>query len=174
MQGARRPGPPGAAARFPLAPVMTLLSDLLPASHILLDVAAADKQAVFEQAGTLLAASTGLKPGHIVDSLVARERMGSTGLGQGIAIPHGRVKGLRAAVGCLIRTRVPIAFDAPDDVPVGLIFVLLVPEKSTDLHLEILSELAQMFSNREMRSGLAAAQDALAAQRLIARWRVQA
>jgi PTS system nitrogen regulatory IIA component len=172
MQGARSPGRPGVAARFTLAPAMTQLSELLPASHILLDVAAADKQAAFEQAATLLAGSTGLKRGHIVDSLVARERMGSTGLGQGVAIPHGRVKGLRAAVACLIRTRAPIAFDAPDEVPVGLIFVLLVPEKSTDLHLEILSELAQMFSSREMRSALAAAPDALAAQRLIARWRV--
>jgi len=150
---------------------MTRLSELLPASHVLLDVAAADKQALFEQAAALLAVSTGVKRGHIVDSLTARERMGSTGLGQGIAIPHGRVKGLHSAVGCLIRTRPPISFDAPDEAPVGLIFVLLVPEKSTDLHLEILSELAQMFSDREMRAALAAAPNALAAQRLIAAWR---
>ena len=153
---------------------MTLLSELLPASHILLDVAATDKRAVFEQAAALLADSTGIKRGHIVDSLAARERMGSTGLGQGIAIPHGRVKGLRNAVGCLMRAQPPISFDAVDEVPVGLIFVLLVPEKSTDLHLQILSELAQMFSDREMRAALAAAPDALAAHRLIARWRVQA
>ena len=153
---------------------MTLVSELLPASHVLLDLAAADKQAVFEQAATLLAVNTGLKRASIVDSLAARERMGSTGLGQGIAIPHGRVKGLRSAVGCLMRTQLPISFDAPDEVPVGLIFVLLTPEKSTDLHLQILSELAQMFSDREMRAALAAAPDALAAHRLIARWRVRA
>ena len=152
---------------------MTHLSELLPASHVLLDVPVADKQAAFEQAADLLTGPTGIKRAHIVESLTARERLGSTGLGQGIAIPHGRVKGLRSAAGCLIRTRTPIAFDALDDIPVGLIFVLLVPEKSTDLHLEILGELAQMFSEREMRSRLAAAPDALTAQRLIAAWRAR-
>ena len=153
---------------------MTLLSALLPASHVLLDVPAEDKQAVFEQAAALLETKTGIKRSQILDSLLARERMGSTGLGQGIAIPHGRVKGLHAAVGCFIRTRAPIPFDAPDDAPVRLIFVLLVPEKSTDLHLEILSELAQLFSDRAVRADLAAAADALAAQRLIAAWQARA
>jgi PTS system nitrogen regulatory IIA component len=78
------------------------------------------------------------------------------------------VKGLREATGAFIRTREPIPFDAPDDAPVQLIFALLVPEKSTDLHLEILSELAQLFSNRALRRELATAPDALTAQRLIA------
>jgi len=150
---------------------MTLLAELLPASNVLLDVAAADKRAVFEQAAGLLESSTGIKRSTILDSLLARERMGSTGLGQGIAIPHGRVKGLRSAVGGFIRTRTPIAFDAPDEAPVHLIFVLLVPEKSTDAHLEILSQLAQLFSDRGIRVELAQAPDALAAQRLIAGWR---
>jgi PTS system nitrogen regulatory IIA component len=149
---------------------MSLLASLLPTSHVALDVAAQDKQAVFEHAAGLLEGKTGIKRGHILDSLLARERMGSTGLGQGIAIPHGRVRGLRSALGCFLRTRSPIAFDAPDDEPVRLIFVLLVPEKSTDAHLEILSQLAEMFSDREMRAALAAAPDALAAQRLIAGW----
>jgi PTS system nitrogen regulatory IIA component len=152
---------------------MSHLSELLPASHVLLDVPVADKQAVFERAAELLAAPTGIKRAHIVESLAARERLGSTGLGQGVAIPHGRVKGLRGATACLIRTRAPIPFDAPDEVPVSLIFVLLVPEKSTDLHLEILGELAQLFSEREMRDRLAAAPDALVAQRLIAGWRAE-
>jgi PTS system nitrogen regulatory IIA component len=103
-----------------------------------------------------------------VSSLAARERSGSTALGHGIAIPHGRVKGLRTAMGAFLRMREPIPFDAPDDAPVRLIFVLLVPEKSTDLHLEILSELAQLFSDRNVRRELTAAPDALAAQRVIA------
>jgi PTS system nitrogen regulatory IIA component len=147
---------------------VTLLGSLLPASHVLLDVAAADKQAVFELAGGLLESDSGVRRAQIVSSLAARERSGSTALGHGTAIPHGRVKGLRTAMGAFIRTREPIPFDAPDDAPVQLIFVLLVPEKSTDLHLEILSELAQLFSDRNVRRDLGAAPDALSAQRLIA------
>jgi len=147
---------------------VTLLSSLLPASHVLLDVAAADKQAVFELAADLLERDSGVRSTQIVSSLAARERSGSTALGHGIAIPHGRVKGLRSAMGAFLRMREPIPFDAPDDAPVRLIFVLLVPEKSTDLHLEILSELAQLFSDRNVRRELTAAPDALAAQRVIA------
>jgi PTS system nitrogen regulatory IIA component len=152
---------------------MSLLASLLPASHVALDIAAQDKQAVFEYAAGLLETKTGIKRGHILDSLLARERMGSTGLGQGIAIPHGRVRGLGNAVGCFLRTRTPIAFEAPDESPVRLIFVLLVPEKSTDAHLEILSQLAEMFADRGIRAALAAAPDALTAQRLIAGWQAR-
>jgi PTS system nitrogen regulatory IIA component len=147
---------------------MTLLSSLLPLSHVALDVAVGDKQAVFELAGELLEGDSGIRRPQIVASLLARERSGSTALGHGIAIPHGRCKGLREAVGAFIRTREPIPFEAPDDAPVRLIFVLLVPERYTDQHLEILSELAQLFSDRAVRRGLAEAPDALTAQRLIA------
>jgi PTS system nitrogen regulatory IIA component len=149
---------------------MSLISSLLPASHVALDVPAADKKAVFEQVAGLLERTTGIKRGRILDSLLTRERLQSTGLGQGIAIPHGRVKGLREATGFFVRMRTPIPFDAPDDKPVSLIFVLLVPEKSTDLHLQILGELAQMFSDRDFRTRLAEAPDTLAVQRLITTW----
>jgi PTS system nitrogen regulatory IIA component len=149
---------------------MSLIASLLPASHVLVDSPAADRRAVFEEVALLLESKTGVKRALILDSLLARERLGSTGLGQGIAIPHGRVRGLREAVGAFVRTRDPVEFEAPDERPVSLIFVLLVPEKSTDLHLEILGELAQMFSNRELRAKLAAAPDSLDIQRLIAGW----
>jgi PTS system nitrogen regulatory IIA component len=149
---------------------MSLIASLLPASHVLVDLPAADRRAVFEQVAALLEGKTGIKRGTILDSLLARERLGSTGLGQGIAIPHGRVRGLREATGAFVRTREPIEFEAPDERPVNLIFALLVPEKSTDLHLEILGELAQMFSNREQRAKLSAARDSLEVQRLIAGW----
>jgi PTS system nitrogen regulatory IIA component len=149
---------------------MSQISALLPASHVLVDVPAADKQAVFEQVAALLEGKTGVRRAQILESLLARERLGSTGLGQGIAIPHGRVRGLREAIGAFVRTRDPIEFDAPDDRSVNLIFVLLVPEKSTDLHLELLGELAQMFSDREMRAKLSVAADSLEVQHLIARW----
>ena len=149
---------------------MSLIPTLLPASHVLVDLQAADKESVFEQVAALLEGKTGIKRSHILGSLRARERLASTGLGQGIAIPHGRVRGLREAVGAFVRTRTAIDFGAPDNRPVNLIFVLLVPEKSTDLHLEILGELAQMFSDRTLRAELAGAPDALAVQRLISRW----
>jgi PTS system nitrogen regulatory IIA component len=149
---------------------MSPIPALLPASHVLVDVQAADKDSVFERVAALLEDKTGIKRSAILDSLRARERLGSTGLGQGVAIPHGRVRGLREAVGAFVRTREPIEFGAPDNQPVSLIFVLLVPEKSTDLHLEILGELAQMFSDRALRAELAGAPDASAVERLISRW----
>ncbi len=149
---------------------MSLLATLLPASHVLLDVEADDKRHLLDQAAVLLEEQTGIERGRILDSLLARERLGSTGLGQGIAIPHGRIRGLGTPVGALLRTRAAVAFDAPDGAPVRLMFVLLVPEKSTELHLQILSELAQMLSDRAVRAELCAVPDAAAAQRLIAGW----
>jgi PTS system nitrogen regulatory IIA component len=110
----------------------------------------------------------------VFDSLFAREKLGSTGLGQGIAIPHGRIKGLREAVGAMIRMHEPIPFDAPDGQPVNLIFVLLVPERATDLHLQILSELAQMFSDKSFRDQLLNVPSADAMHRLIAEWQPNA
>jgi len=149
---------------------MNLISPLLIASHVALEVPARDKKALFEHAGMLLEKESGLTRQQVIDSLMMRERMGSTGLGQGIAIPHGRVKGLREAIGAFIRLASPLAFDAPDERPVSLVFVLLVPERATDLHLQILSNLAEMFSDRDLRAQLASATDALAVQSLISSW----
>jgi PTS system nitrogen regulatory IIA component len=153
---------------------MNLVSSLLELSHVALDVEASDKKALLERAGAMLEGASGLSRGQVTESLLARERLGSTGLGQAVAIPHGRVKGLRIAVGAFLRLRAPIPFDAPDNQPVSLVFVLLVPERASDLHLQILSELAQMFSDRELRRQLAAAPNALSAQRLIVGWQTHA
>jgi len=153
---------------------VNLVSSLLDPAHVALDVEAADKKTLFERAGAMLEGASGLSREQVIDSLLARERLGSTGLGQGIAIPHGRVKGLRTAVGAFLRVRKPIPFDAPDDQPVSLAFVLLVPERASDLHLQILSELAQMFSDRELRRQLAAAPNAVSAQHLIVSWQTHA
>ena len=153
---------------------MNLVSSLLELSHVALDVEASDKKALLERAGAMLEGASGLSRGQVTESLLARERLGSTGLGQAVAIPHGRVKGLRIAVGAFLRLRAPIPFDAPDNQPVSLVFVLLVPERASDLHLQILSELAQMFSDRELRRQLTAAPNALSAQRLIVGWQTHA
>ncbi len=140
---------------------MNPLTKLLPASHVLLDLEAGSKKRVFEQAGMLFESHLGLARSVVFDSLFAREKLGSTGLGQGIAIPHGRIKGLKQAAGAFLRLTNPVPFDSPDGRPVNLLFVLLVPEQATEEHLQILSELAQRFSERPFREALLAAPDAL-------------
>jgi PTS system nitrogen regulatory IIA component len=153
---------------------MNLISKLLPAQNVLIDLDASSKKRVFERAGLLFENNHNIARSQVFDSLFAREKLGSTGLGQGIAIPHGRIKGLRDAVGAMIRMREPIPFDAPDGQPVSLIFVLLVPERATDLHLQILSELAQMFSDKAFREQLLSIPSADALHRLIAEWQPDA
>lgn len=149
---------------------MSLLARLLPVSNVILDLDVSSKKRVFEHVGLLFENSLGIGRGTVFDALFARERLGSTGLGHGIAIPHGRIKGLRDAAGAFVRTGTPIPFEAPDGNPVQLIFVLLVPEKATDLHLQILSELAQLFSDRDMRARLTTLADAAEVQKLITEW----
>lgn len=153
---------------------MNLIAKLLPPHNVLLDLDVGSKKRVFEHAGLVFENHHNIGHNQVFESLFAREKLGSTGLGQGIAIPHGRIKGLKEAVGALIRTRAPIPFDSPDALPVSLIFVLLVPERATDLHLQILSELAQMFSDKVFRDQLLVAATAEAAHRLIAEWQPHA
>ncbi len=149
---------------------MNRIASLLPIENVLADLDVASKKRVFEQVGLLFENHRGLSRALIYDSLFARERLGSTGLGQGVAIPHGRIKGLKDALGAFVRTRDPIPFEAPDGRPVSLIFVLLVPEDATEVHLEILSELAQMFSEKDFRDQLGAAPDAVALHAVFAAW----
>jgi nitrogen PTS system EIIA component len=139
---------------------MNPLDNILTADQVLLDLDASSKKRVFEQAGMLFEGRLDMSRSLIFDSLFAREKLGSTGLGQGVAIPHGRIKGLSQAAGALIRLANPIPFDSPDGRPVTLLFILLVPEQATEEHLQILSELAQRFSERSFREALQAAPDA--------------
>ena len=138
---------------------MNPLTNILSPSQVLLDLEASSKKRVFEQAGMLFENHLGLARTVVFDSLFAREKLGSTGLGQGIAIPHGRIKGLKQAAGAFLRLATPVPFDAPDGRPVHLLFVLLVPEQATEEHLQILSELAQRFSERPFREALTSAPD---------------
>ena len=149
---------------------MSQIAELLTAENILLDLDAGSKASLFEAVGALFEAHHGPSRRLIVDSLLAREKLGSTGLGQGIAIPHGRIRGLSLAQGAFVRLRSPIPFDAPDGKPVALVFVLLVPEQATEQHLQLLSELAQMFSDTRFREGLAAPNDAAALRAVFERW----
>ena len=149
---------------------MSLVAKLLSPSHVVPDLQVSSKKRLFEQAGLLFENHDGIARSTVFDSLFARERLGSTGLGQGVAIPHGRIKNLKEAIGALVRVAQPIPFDAPDGAPVSLLFVLLVPEKATEKHLQILSELAQMFSDKSLREAMMSAPDAAALHQLVVNW----
>lgn len=149
---------------------MNHIAKLLPPSNILLDLDVTSKKRLFEQVGLIFENHQGIARSTVFDSLFAREKLGSTGLGQGVAIPHGRVKGIKDAIGAFVRLINPVPFDAPDGKPVGVVFVLLVPEAATELHLQILSELAQFFSDPEMRNQLGSGSDAAALHQKIIAW----
>jgi PTS system nitrogen regulatory IIA component len=149
---------------------MNLIAKLLSADNVIVDLDVGSKKRVFEHAGMLFENRHGIARSAIYDALFAREKMGSTGLGLGIAIPHGRIKGLKEAHGAFFRLAAPVQFDAPDGQPVDLVFVLLVPEAASEHHLQLLSELAQMFSDKGFRERLAAAPDAAATHALFAQW----
>ena len=153
---------------------MNLIAKLLPPSNIALGLDLTSKKRLFEQAGLLFENNQGIARSKVFDSLFARERLGSTGLGQGVAIPHGRIKGLKEAVGAFVRLVTPVPFDAPDGMPVSLVFVLLVPEQATEQHLQILSELAQMLGDRDLRDRLVSESDATQLHRAITLWQPNA
>ena len=131
---------------------MNLIAPLITPDTTLLDMSFTSKKRLFEHAAELLARTHGLKSTDIFTSLFDRERLGSTALGYGIAIPHGRIKGLKDASGAFYRLKTPLEFDAPDNQPVSLCFILLVPKDANERHLQILGELAQLFGDDAMRS----------------------
>jgi len=149
---------------------MSLVAKLLPLSNVIFDLDVSSKKRVFEQVGLLFENNHQIARSLVFDSLFAREKLGSTGLGQGVAIPHGRIKGMKDAVGALVRMKNPIPFDAPDSQPVTLIFVLLVPDRATDVHLQILSELAQMFSDKAFRERMLSVTGAEELHKLVIDW----
>jgi len=146
---------------------MSLLARILPPGNVLCGLDVGSKAQLFEEAGRLFENNLQLPRKKVIDSLATREKLGSTGLGYGFAIPHGRIKGLREATGAFFRLKAPISFDAPDGQPVSMLFVLLAPEQATDLHLQILGELAQMFSNRQLREKFLASENPAEIHRLL-------
>jgi PTS system nitrogen regulatory IIA component len=149
---------------------MNLVSRLLPVNHVLLDLDVGSKKRLFEQIGLVFENSRQIPRARVFDSLFDREKLGSTALGYGVAIPHGRIKTLKEPMCAFVRTLAPIPFEAPDGQPVNLVFAMLVPEHATEAHLELLSELAQMFSDASLRDALATTHDIQAAHRLITEW----
>jgi PTS system nitrogen regulatory IIA component len=149
---------------------MNRLASILPVSQVLVHVDATSKKRAFEEVGLLFENLHGLSRALVTDSLFARERLGSTGLGHGVAIPHGRIKGLKAPMAAVLQLAQPIGFDAPDEQPVSLLIFLLVPEAATQKHLEILSEIAELLSDTALRAQLNASDSAEALHGLIAGW----
>lgn len=147
------------------------ITGLLTQERIACRLPAASKKRAIEACSNLIATSQpGLLPLDIFDNFVARERLGSTGLGHGVAIPHARMKNLERAVGAVVSLPQGIDFDAIDGQPVDLLFALLVPEESRQEHLEILAELAEMFQNQELLAQLRAAMSSSDMQSILVQW----
>lgn len=149
---------------------MTRISQILPLKNVALDLDVSSKKRAFEQAGLIFENNCGIARSTVSDNLFARERLGSTGLGHGVAVPHGRIKGLKSPMAAFVRLAEPIPFESPDGQPVQLLIFLLMPDHVTQQHLEILSEIAEMFSDDAVRTGLMNDADVQALHARIVGW----
>ena len=139
---------------------MQPLDDILSPARTVCHARGSSKKKLFDTiAGIIGEDQLSLPAEEIFSQLIAREKLGSTGLGQGIAIPHCRVGNCTHPLGTLVTLSEPIDFDAPDDVPVDLLFVLLVPEEAHQQHLDILAGIARLFSQADFCARLRSATD---------------
>jgi len=136
------------------------LSQILTPARTVCHAPGVSKKRLFETIARIVSDDQpGLPYENVLDNLVERENLGSTGLGQGIAIPHCRVADCPRPLGSLVTLAEPIPFDAPDEKPVDLLFTLLVPAEANQQHLDILAEIARKFSKADFCSQLRAARD---------------
>jgi PTS system nitrogen regulatory IIA component len=149
---------------------MTNIAKILPLENVLLDLDVSSKKRAFEQAGLLFENNCSIARSTVSDNLFARERLGSTGLGHGVAVPHGRIKGLKNPIAAFVRLLDPIPFESPDGLPVKVLIFLLMPDNVTQQHLEILSEIAEMLSDEAFRNALQTEQDAGLVYKHIITW----
>jgi PTS system nitrogen regulatory IIA component len=148
------------------------LADIITPERVATQVQATSKKRVLETLSGIIAAdsSTPLKAHEIFNGLIARERLGTTAIDHGVAIPHGRIKNNSETIGAFVQLREGIDCDAMDCQAVSLLFALLVPEESTEEHLQLLARLAEMFSNAELRQQLRAAPDNQTLYDLLISW----
>ncbi|MEJ2534897.1 MAG: PTS IIA-like nitrogen regulatory protein PtsN [Gammaproteobacteria bacterium] len=145
-----------------------LVDDLISPESVLPAVRTSSKKRLLEVISKALAKDDeSLDSREVFESLCARERLGSTGLGNGVAIPHGRIAGSSRVQAVFIRLARPLAFDAVDGKPVDLLFALAVPEHCTSDHLKLLSEIAEKFSDEELLESLRRTDDAAELARLL-------
>lgn len=133
---------------------MDTLTPVLAPACIRLDLAAASVRQVLAEAALLLSMQHGLRADQVLDALWKREQLASTALGQGMALPHARIKGLQAPHAAYLRLAPALPFDAPDDKPVRDVFVLLVPERANERHLQLLAAVAELFAEQAFRDRL--------------------
>ncbi len=138
---------------------MDFCACLSPAAVRLADPAH-NKKKVLETLAGVFAAHSGLDPQTVFACLREREKLGSTALGKGVAVPHCRVAGIAQPLACLLRTATAVDYDAPDGAPVSLFFALLVPEDAADEHLQLLAELARKLDDPVRIRRLSKASDA--------------
>ncbi len=149
---------------------MNPVGELLGLGDIHLDVDVSDKARVLRRIASLLAQRLGLSDAEVLESLAAREQLGSTGLGHGVAIPHARMPQCYAVAGVFVRTPIAIPFDAPDHKPVSLFLALVVPKQATERHLQLLATAATMFNDRAFREKLRAESDPGRVRELLTAW----
>ena len=126
------------------------ISALLSPQRIFLDTEISSKKKLLELIANIVADQTRLSESSIYNNLLNRERLGSTGLGHGFAVPHARLENLDKTIGCLFRLKEPVNFEAPDNQPVDLVFTIIIPQEATEEHLMILSSLARIFSQTDV------------------------
>lgn len=133
------------------------ISALLSPQKIFIDTDVSSKKKLLELIANITADQTQLSESTIYNNLLNRERLGSTGLGQGFAVPHARLPDLQKTVGCFFRLKQPVNFESPDNRPVDLVFTIIIPQEATEEHLLILSSLARVFSDADICEAIRAA-----------------
>jgi len=147
------------------------LSKFINVNRIKKGVDVLSKKRALEELSNLIAQDqTQLNANGIFESLISRERLGSTGVGYGVAIPHGRIKNCENITGALIQLEQGVEFDAMDNQPVDILFALIVPEESTDEHLQVLALLASMFNDGSFRQKLRQSQNEEEIYQLLTQW----
>lgn len=149
---------------------MNPVGELLGLDDIQLDVDVPDQAGLLQRIASLLAQRLGLSDADVLESLTARERLGSTGLGHGVAIPHARMPQCSTVAGVLVRTKIAVPFDAPDHKPVSLLLAVIVPKQATERHLQLLAIAAAMFNDRVFREKLRSSPDPASVKALLAGW----
>jgi nitrogen PTS system EIIA component len=136
------------------------VDEFLTRDRLLLEFASSSKHELFDDLAALAAANTGLDAGMILAAMEQREKLGTTGIGEGVAIPHARVPRLDRLIGFFVRLTAPIEFDALDDAPVDLVFLLLAPESGSTLQLKALARIARLLRDPEVSGRLRTERDA--------------
>jgi len=150
--------------------VMNPLGELLGAEDVLLDLDVRNKNELLRRISEALSRRHGLSSALVLESLQNREALGSTAIGQGVAIPHARIGAVPSAVALLARTERPVPFDAPDGKPVSIALALLVPKQANERHLQLMAAAATLLSDPKFREKLIDSRSAEAVQALFSHW----